>query len=141
MPHHAEDVLDTPVDHRLEHQVANRPDMGPLLGQAHIDTVVADFDRKRRDAVIEARRFSCQRVKIPAVPRATQQAVLDRAFAKRATLVRALISERCVLAVEVSHAQRQVGAGRGLDAPFGKLIGTQHPVPNGGFRTEACGYD
>ena len=74
---------------------------------AHLDAVVADLDGVRGGLVVEpARRAAGERAVVVAVPRATQQAVLDRALAERAALVRAAVVERAVATVVVGQRDR-----------------------------------
>jgi hypothetical protein len=50
---HPEDVLDAPVDHRLDHEVGDRGDVRLLL-DADVDLAVADLERVGRGLVVEA---------------------------------------------------------------------------------------
>ena len=68
---HPEAPLDAPVDHRLDHDVRDV-----------LDVRVVFFD-----ADIAARRLSSGGVEVPAVPRAAEHTVLDRAFAQWPALV------------------------------------------------------
>ena len=131
MPDHPEDAADVPGRQGLRHDVGNRPHVGLLLLERHVDAVVADLDVERVGPVVETRRLARQRVEVPAVPGTAHVAVLDRALAERSALVRASVVQCPVGALEVRHAQGLATAADGLDAPLGQLVGCEDPGPRG----------
>ena len=64
------------------------------------------------------------------MPRAAQHTLLDRPFAKRTALMRALVIEGGVLTLVMSHANRRVRASDRLDAALGKFAVLQHLLPH-----------
>ena len=131
MPHHAEDMLDAPVDHGLGHHVAGCAHMRRLFQDRHVDAIVAHLGGERFDAVVvSARRLAAQRVEVPAVPGAAQVAVLDRAFAERPALVRALVVQGGVLAFVVRQAHGAHTTGHTLHAAVGELAVISGLVPD-----------
>ena len=97
VPDHAEHVGDAPGDERLDHHVGDGPLVRGAWRQRHVDAVGTLLDVEARGGVGEAlRRLTGDRVVVVAVPRATQQAVLDRPLTERPTLVRAVVVQRAV---------------------------------------------
>ena len=113
VPDHAEHVRDTPVHHRLDHDVGDGARRVGFVLEADVDAVVAHLDREARRGVAETRRGSAgERVVVVPVPRAPEHALLDRALAEWSALVRAVVVER---AVSVADARQREGAGAGGD--------------------------
>ncbi len=139
---HAEHVAHAPGDHRLGHHVGHGALVLRLLLEGHVHAVVALLDVEGLHAVVEAGRLARERVVVPAVPGAAQQAVLDGAFAQRAALVRALVVEGAELALDARHADRLQAAGDGLDASLGQLLQVEGLVPDelllGGHGCSGC---
>ena len=126
---HAKDVAHTPVGHGLDQEVAHRPHVWFLSRDSHVDAVVAGLDLEGADAVVEARRLARQRGVVPPVPRAAQEALLDRALPERAALVGTAIVEGSVLPLEVGHGQAPVSRRDRRDPTFRQLVQVEHPIP------------
>jgi len=127
---HSEDVLHPPVHHRLGHDVRHGPDVRLLFLETDVDAVLTDLDRKGRNAVVvTARRIAGAGVEVPAVPRAPQPAVLDRALAQGPALVRTGVVEGVVPAVEVGQRQGLVSGDDCLDPTLRKLVGVGNAIP------------
>jgi hypothetical protein len=124
---------DTPVDQGLGHHVTDGALVDLLRRQADVDAVVALLDGKGLDAVVVPRRLTGERVVVPTVPGAAQQAVLDGALAQGAALVRAGVVQRAVLAVEAGHAQGAQAAGGALDPAVGEFVLVQDLLPDERF--------
>jgi hypothetical protein len=125
---HAEHVRDAPVDHRLGHEVGDRVDVRRIL-DADEHLAVTDLERVRRRLVVEAGRGARERAVVIAVPRAAQQAVLDRALAERAALVRAVVVQRGELPVVVDERDALVPGSDGGDPAFRELVGGEDAMP------------
>ncbi len=120
MPDHAPNVLDAPVDHRLNHEVGDRFLGRGFRQKSDVDPVVPHLDRKGRDSVVEtAGRLPRGGVEVPPVPWTAQPSVLDGALTKRPTLVRTLVVERCVLSLEAAHANGGEVARHGAHTTLG----------------------
>lgn len=130
MTHHAPDVPDAPGDHSLDHDVRDRSHVHLLLIKPHVDAVVSDLDRERTHTIIETGSLAGQGIEVPAVPRAAQQAVFDRALSEWPALMRAAIVEGTVLALEVGDADRLMAAGDGRDPALGEFVGLEDLEPN-----------
>ena len=94
-----------------------------VLGrEAYIDPVLPFFDSiGRHTIVITARRFSGAGMKVPAVPRAAQHAVLNASFAQRSALVRTLVVKRTELPLEMHEANVSPLRSNRADASLWKL--------------------
>ena len=71
-------------------------------------------------------RLARERVEIPAVPGAAQpaltvDALFDRAFTQRTTLVRAAVVHGAVLVIEMDKGKGRCADGDGLDPPVGQF--------------------
>jgi len=126
---HSEHVLDAPVDHGARHDVGHRLLVGVLLDDPDEDLAVADLERVGDRLVVEARALAVERAIVEAVPRAAQQAVLDRALAERSALVRAVVVQRRELPVVVDERDRLVPGGDRRDTALGKFGRAEHAVP------------
>ena len=92
---HAEDRVDAMGDESLDEDVGHRPRRPGQVGKSDVRAVGALIDLIGRHGVGEVPgRLARHRVVVIAVPRAAQEALLDRALAERAALVRALVLER-----------------------------------------------
>ena len=135
MADHSEDVGHPPVDKGLDHRVAHRARSLDLFLQTDIDAVAADLDRVgRHPLVVARRRLARERAVVPAMPRATQPAVLDRSLPQRATLVRTAVVQRAVLPVVVRQANGAAARHHRLDPVLGQLVevGDLEPGQAGG---------
>ena len=84
VPNHSPDPFDAPVDERLDHHVARGAHVRVFCGERDVDPVIPNIDWEGLDAIVEAAwRLAGQWMEVPAVPRAAQPAVLDRALAER----------------------------------------------------------
>ena len=92
-------------------------------------STVADLERVGRRLVVEARALAVKRAVVEAVPRAAQQAVLDRSLAERPALMRAVVVQRRELAVVVDERDRLVAGGDGRDTALRQFARAQHAVP------------
>ncbi len=133
VPDHAEDRVDPPRDERLHQHVGHRSRAVGDRGQLDVGAVGALLDRVRRGRVGEARgRAPGGRAVVVAVPRAAQPAVLDRALAERAALVRAVVVQRADAPAAAGEGHRAAVHDRGADpALVGDLI---EAVPGAGHR-------
>ncbi len=130
MAHHAEDMGDAPVDHRLDHHIRHRADPGDLGSQGDIDAVVADLGAVAGRRVGEAwGRGAVARRVVVAVPRTAQPPLFDRPFAKGPALVGAAVVEGAVTAPVVGERQRAVPDSDRLDPALGQLVGLERLVP------------
>ena len=93
------------------------------------DLAVADLERVGDRLVVEPGGLAVERAVVEAVPRAAQQAVLDRALAERPALVRAVVVERRELPVVVDERDALVAGRDRRDAALGQLVGGEDAVP------------
>ena len=127
----AEHGAHAPARHRFRHQVRYGARFRDGLFEGDIDAVFATFHGIDGDAVVIASgRLACKGMKVPAVPRTAEKALLDRAFSERSSLVGTRVVERRVLALVMRHANGGQPAGHGFHAPFGKLVRLERFVPN-----------
>ena len=99
--------------------------------EADVDAVVADLQGIRGNSVVVASgRFPRQWVEVPTVPGATEQAIFDRAFAKRSSLVGTRVVESSPLPLEMGEADVLAPAANRFDSPFGDFgdLGDLLPV-------------
>ena len=131
VPDHAEGPTHAPVRHRLGHHVGDRRYVRGFLGETDVHAVVAHLYRERLHAVVvRARRPPRRRVKIPAVPWATQPAVLDRALTERSLLMRTRVVQRGDLALVVRHAHGRAPAGDRFDTAVRQLVEIERFFPD-----------
>ena len=104
---------DAPIGHRFCHQVGHRLLVRGLDFDSDVDAVFPLFYRKGRHPTVVKRRWGStrQRIKIPAVPRATQEPFLNGTFSERATLVGAFVVQRGKLALVMGRAYGREPAG------------------------------
>jgi len=101
-----------------------------FLGKRDVYPVLAHLDREGLYPVIEiARRLSGDRVEVPAMLGAAQQTFLDRALPQGASLMWALVVERCELSFKMGEAERAMLTGNGFDTPLGKLARLENLEP------------
>src|SRR6185312_4616641 len=86
--------------------------------------------RVRRNAVGEPfRRLPGDRVVVVPVPGATQQTLLDRAFAQRAALVRAFVLQRAEPRPAAGERDAPPVDDDAADPPVRRYVVLVHPVP------------
>jgi hypothetical protein len=133
---HAEHGCHAPIDHRLDKHIGHGAHAWRVGRNLDVDAVVADLDGERCDLIsVAAGRLAGAGVVVVAVPGAPQPALLDRAFAKGAALVRAFVVDRSVSAVVVRHSEGPAANGDRGDSAFWEFVGIEDPVPVIG-----CGY-
>ena len=140
MADHAEDVGDTPVDHRLHKDVADGP--YPLMerGKSHVDAVVPDLGGETRRAVREPLgRFAVEGVVVVSMPRAPEPALLDGSLTKRSTLMGTAVVEGAVGAVDVGQGKVASADCDRLDPTLGEIVEFGNLVPRS-FGMQALGH-
>lgn len=127
----SEHGVDTPVDHRFGHHIADRTDGRCRLVDPDVEAIVADFTGVGVDVIdVPVDRFAGERIEVPPVPWASEAPVLDRSFTQRATLVWALVAECGVLAIDSGDRDLMMRSGAELHhTSLGHDVDVADPVP------------
>ena len=105
VPNHPPDLSNSPVDQALCHEVADRVDVSLFILKSYIYPIIANFNWVNFDTVIETWCLPGERVVVPAMPRAPQEAVLDRALSERSSLMGTAIIKGSILTLVVSDTE------------------------------------
>jgi len=127
---HAEHVRDPERDQRLHQHVRHRPHVRRGGGQADVDPrPPAGLPRRRPPRRKPLRRPAGQRVVVIPVPGTAQPAVLDRALAQRAALMRAPVLQRGQSRAAPGERDRAAVYGNAADPALSRDVYRIDPVP------------
>jgi hypothetical protein len=119
----------------LDHDVAHGSDVLRQIGQLNPGAVRAFLHRERGNGVGKVPGWnSRERVVVVAVPRAPQQALLDRALAQRATLVRAAVLQRAQTSATPGEGHRTTIDDGSPDSPLVRDVDVLEAMPGVGCR-------